>query len=276
MSRTDSPHHPRPSRLRRSSPTLEKKTNKQMYLPPSPILMPIDELAEDMGLYMAAHRVKNDRTVALYLRMEEHYTAAIAHCDSWLRVHRKEHGVPTKLDRHSSSWRQHRADLDDALARLRDAGVTTYDPSRGPPLPGSLAPNSMSDARQARLHWLALQPEQRDEAAFTRYEVDSRKAAYTKQLLVLKKAEELHWQAMRLLLRARVKAARRRGLRNLRCVVCLNRTPYAVFQDREREQKDSMRRRRTWRRVGKTVIWLQKANHMTREPESRSDSGIDA
>jgi len=224
-----------------------------------------------MGLYMAAHRLRDDRTVALYRDMEDHYTSAIAACDSWLTAHTNQGGSPVNFRPHSSAWKRQRW-LDGALARLRDAGIT-YDPSSGEPRSGSLPAGAMRDAHDARLHWLELQPERRTVMYFAKYEVSGRKKELTDQLLALKKAEGLHRREMRRLFTERVKAAQHRGLRNLRCVVWFNRIPYAVLH--EEEQNRSWKRRRAWRRVGKTVMWLQRAKGQAEQAPS-PNSAIDA
>ena len=124
----------------------------------------------------------------MYISMESHYLARIARCDAWLKAHKTGHAVPPKFRRHSASWYGHRAALDDALVRLVEAGVS-YEPSCCLPGVQALPAHALHDAREARQHWLALQPEQRDEALFTRYEVDAQKMQFTKQLLALREAE---------------------------------------------------------------------------------------
>ncbi|KAH9930590.1 uncharacterized protein B0H18DRAFT_992374 [Fomitopsis serialis] len=252
------------AKIAKSIKTTSKSSSTQKT-----ILSPID--TAQMGLYMTAHRLKNDRTVALYRDMEDHYTSAIAACDSWLTAHANQSGSTVKFRPHSSAWKRQRS-LDGALARLRDAGIT-YDPSSGEPRLGSLSAGAMSDAHDARLHWLELQPERRTVMYFDKYEVSGRKKTLTDQLLALKKAEGLHRREMRRLFAERVQAAQHRGLRNLRCVVWFNRIPYAVLHDKE--QNGSRKRRRAWRRVGKTVMWLQRGRGQV-DQGSPPHSAIDA
>lgn len=146
------------------------------------------EIIDDMQRWMSVLQQNRDRVEEVYISMEEHYLSSITQCDAWLKAHKNGHAIPPKFRRHSASWYQHRAALDDELASLAEAGVT-YDPSCGPPNARSLHTHALSDASEARLHWLALQPEQRDDALFTRYEVDGQRMQYTKQLLALREAE---------------------------------------------------------------------------------------
>ncbi|TFY51654.1 hypothetical protein EVJ58_g10453 [Rhodofomes roseus] len=243
---------------------------------PKPILSS-DYDDDEMKAYMKAHRIRHDRTVAVFHRMEDHYTSAIAAYDSLITAHANEGGPPIKFRKHSPGWKR-QCLLEKTLERLRDAGVT-YDPSRGDPRPGSLPPATMSDAREARLHWLELQPERRTEMYFTKYQMSWEKKILTGQLLALKKAEELSWRGMRCLFRNRVSAAQRRGLATLRCVVWLNRMPYVVAQKQQRS--GSVKRRRAWRRVGKMIIWLQNATANAEtgaetEAQTSYDSSIQA
>ena len=224
-----------------------------------------------MQRWMSAHQRHRDRVADIYISMESHYLSGIAQCDAWLKAHKTGYAVPLKFRRHSASWYCHRAGLDDALIRLVESGVT-YDPSCGPPDGHAIPAHALNDAREARQHWLELQPEKRDEALFTRYEVDAQKMQYTKQLLALREAEQQHWRQMRhaLQLRERFEEAcskkRSEGTQGrdkqhtslkgvVRGVVWLNRKPYAILQDEE--QRMAASRRRVWRRVGNTVVWLQ-------------------
>ena len=207
----------------------------------------------------------------MYISMESHYLARIARCDAWLKAHKTGHAVPPKFRRHSASWYGHRAALDDALVRLVEAGVS-YEPSCCLPGVQALPAHALHDAREARQHWLALQPEQRDEALFTRYEVDAQKMQFTKQLLALREAEREHWRQMRRTLKLRerlqeaqcekswgqdTEAGKHISLKGVvRGIVWLNRKPYAILQDEGQRQAAS--RRRSWRRIGNTIMWLQR------------------
>lgn len=205
--------------------------------------------------------------------MHEYFADIIAHCDAWLEAYKNGHAVPPNPRQHSASWCQHRTDLDDALARLAEAGVT-YDPSCGPQDTRSVPIlHALSEANEARFHWLALQPEQRDEALFARYEVDGQKMHYTKHLLALREAEDQHQQEVRRAvalkmqkpcaneqegpLKGDTRPGAPKSLRGVvRALVWLNRRLYAVL--RNEEQQKAAWRRGMWRKVGHTVIWLQK------------------